>query len=241
MQSALFGLAIAMMLGVAAAKDFQKNYTLPPGGQIIIQNTLGDIKIKGYDGNEIEALAKKTGADSDLVEIDDSSFGNRIDIRIRPAQYRPMDASVEFEIRVPRSVEYNFARLSSFSGKVEVSDIMGRLRAESVRGNVELSDVRGLVIASSFSGNVKVEIGKSQDRNNMRFSSISGNIDITAPSDLSALIEMTSDSGMLKTDFPLEIQESRYGPGRSARGRLGTGKQIIHIRSNTGRVSLSQK
>jgi DUF4097 and DUF4098 domain-containing protein YvlB len=88
---------------------------------------------------------------------------------------------------------------------------------------------------------VKIEMGEGQDRNNMSFSSISGNIDISAPSNLDALVEMSSASGILKTDFPLEIQESRYGPGRSARGRLGKGKQILHIRSVTGRVSLIQK
>jgi DUF4097 and DUF4098 domain-containing protein YvlB len=241
MRISLVGIALAIGLQLASAKDFQKNYILPPGGQIIIENILGDVIVRGYKGNDIEAVARKKGSDRDLVEILDSSLENRIEIHIRPMRFQPMDANVELEIRVPNSIEYNFTRLSSFGGKVEVSDVVGRLRAESVRGNVELSDVRGLVSASSFSGNVKIEIGKNQDRNNMRFSSISGNIDISAPSSLDALVEMSSASGMLKTDFPLEIQESRYGPGRSARGRLGTGKQILNVRSVTGRVSLNQK
>jgi hypothetical protein len=241
MRISLVGLALAIGFQLASAKDFKKNYILPPGGQIIIENILGDVIVKGYKGNDIEAVARKKGADRNLVEIQDSSFGNRIEIHIRPTQFQPIDANVELEIRVPNSIEYNFTRLSSFGGNVEVSDVVGRLRAESVRGNVELSDVRGLVSASSFSGNVKIEIGKAQDGNNMRFSSISGNIDISAPSNLDALIEMSSASGTLKTDFPLEIQESRYGPGRSARGRLGTGRQILHVRSVTGRVSLNQK
>jgi|WetSurSiteA1Bulk_404760.scaffolds.fasta_scaffold34281_1 hypothetical protein len=241
MRISLLGLAVAVSLQLAPAKDFQKKYTLPPGGLIIIENIVGDIIVKGYTGNDIEAQASKKGADSDLIEILDTSVGNRIEIHIRPTQFQRIDASVEFEIRVPNSIEYNFARLSSFGGNVEVTDVIGQLRAESVRGNVELSDITGLVSASSFSGNVKIDIGKTQDRNNMRFSSVSGNIDISAPSNLDALIEMSSASGMLKTDFPLDIQESRYGPGRSARGRLGTGKQILRVRSVTGRVSLHQR
>jgi hypothetical protein len=241
MRISLISLAVAFSFQLASAKDFRKDYTLPPDGQIIIENILGDIKVTGYKGKNIEAMASKKGADSDSIEILDTSLGNRIEIHIRPTQFRKIDASVEFEIRVPESIEYNFTRISSFSGNVEVSNVVGRLRAESVRGNVELTDVKGLVSASSFSGNVKIEIGKVQDRNNMRFSSVSGNIDISAPSDLDALVEMSSSSGTLKTDFPLEIQESRYGPGRSARGRLGEGKQILRVRSVTGRVSLQQK
>jgi hypothetical protein len=241
MRLSLVGFAITLGLQLASAGDFRRSYTLPPSGQIIIENILGDIKVQGYKGNVIEALAKIKGSDSDSVEILDSSFGNRIEIHIRPTRFQQIDASVDFEIRVPASIEYTFTRLSSFAGKVEVSDVIGRLRVESVRGSVALSDVRGLISASSFSGNVRMEIGKSQDGNNMRFSSISGNIDISAPSNLDAMVEMSSASGMLKTDFPLEIQESRYGPGSSARGKLGAGKQILHIRSVTGRVSLSQK
>jgi hypothetical protein len=241
MRISLLSLAVAFSLQLAPAKDFQKKYTLPPGGLIIIENIVGDIVVRGYKGNEIEAQASKRGADSDLIEILDTSEGNRIEIHIRPTQFQKIDASVEFEIRVPNSIEYNFARLSSFGGNVEVTGVIGRLRAESVRGNVELNDITGLVSASSFSGNVKIDIGKTQDRNNMRFSSVSGNIDISAPSNLDAFVEMSSASGMLKSDFPLEIQESRYGPGRSARGKLGAGKQILRVRSVTGRVSLHQR
>jgi len=241
MRMSFVGLALAIGLQLASAKDFKKNYLLTREGQIHIENVLGDVIVKGYKGTEIEAVARIKGADSNSIEILDLSLGNRVEIRIRPTQFKPVDARVQFEIRVPNSIEFNFTRLFSFGGHVEVSDIMGRLRAESVRGNVVLKDVRGLVSASSFSGNVKMEISKGRDRNNMRFSSVSGNIDISAPSDLDALIEMSSESGMLKTDFPLEIIASRYGPGRSARGRLGEGKQILRIRSVTGRVSLSQR
>jgi hypothetical protein len=219
MRISLLSLAVAFSLQLAPAKDFQKKYTLPPGGLIIIENIVGDIVVRGYKGNEIEAQASKRGADSDLIEILDTSEGNRIEIHIRPTQFQKIDASVEFEIRVPNSIEYNFARLSSFGGNVEVTGVIGRLRAESVRGNVELNDITGLVSASSFSGN----------------------IDISAPSNLDAFVEMSSASGMLKSDFPLEIQESRYGPGRSARGKLGAGKQILRVRSVTGRVSLHQR
>jgi hypothetical protein len=241
MRKSLLGLAVIFSLPLAVAGDFRKTYTLPPEGQIIIENILGDIKVTGYKGNSIEIAGKRKGPDRDSIEILDSSLGNRIEIHLRYAQIQGSDARVDFEVRVPNSVEYNFSRLSSFSGNVSVSDVTGRLRAESVRGKVELKNVRGLVSASSFSGEVKAELSRHQDGNSMRFSSISGDIIVSAPPKLDALIEITCASGMLRTDFPLDIQELRYGPGRSARGRLGSGKQILHIRSVTGKVSLIQK
>ncbi len=75
----------------------------------------------------------------------------------------------------------------------------------------------------------------------MTFRSISGNVEVSAPSNLDALVDMSTASGMLKTDFPIDVQERRYGPGREARGRLGSGKQILWINSQSGRVSLIQK
>jgi DUF4097 and DUF4098 domain-containing protein YvlB len=234
----MMGLAFLFSFQLVQGKDFHKNYTLLPGGQIFIENFMGDIKVKGFKGDTIEIVATKKGDDSDKIEILDNSMADRIDIRLRPPQFPVSDARVDFDVRVPESVEYNFTRISSFSGNVDISGVVGRLNAESVRGNVALKDVKGLVSASSFSGNIRVDIGKAQERSNMRFSSISGNIDVSAPADLDAVVDISCSSGLLRTDFPLEVQELRYGPARSARGRLGEGMQILRIRSVTGRVNL---
>ncbi len=241
MRKSLAGLAIVFSIQLAFAQDFRKSYSISAGGQIMIANHLGDIKVTGYKGSSIEVVARKKGPDRDLIEIEDRSFGDRIDIHpgfLKPGQE---NCSVDFEVRVPKSIEYNFSRLWSFNGKVEVSNVTGRLRAESVRGDVKVKGVSGLVSASSLSGNVSVDIDQGSSRSNMRFSSISGNIDVRAPGNLDALIDMSSVSGLLRTDFPIEVQELRYGPGRSARGRLGSGTQILRISSVSGQVSLIRK
>jgi DUF4097 and DUF4098 domain-containing protein YvlB len=186
-------------------------------------------------------VANKAGPDRELVKIIDFSRGERIDVHPRFMKFGHGNATVDFEVRVPASSEYNFSRLSSRGGKVKVSNVTGRLRAESMRGDVEISGVKGLVTASSHSGNVSVEIVMGADRSHMRVSSISGNIDVLAPANLDAFVEMSSIGGLLKTDFPIEVQEMRYGSGRSARGKLGTGKQLLHLRSVTGQVSLMQR
>jgi len=241
MRSSVIWLALTFSLHSAMAEDFRKTYSIPPGGQILIGNILGSVKVKGYKGNNIEVVAHKKGPERDQVEIQDQSAGNRIDLRPIYPQFHSGNTTVDFELRVPSSIAYNFSRLSSFSGDVEVSNVMGGLRAESVRGNVDVRAVRGMVSASSVSGNVNVEIDQAEGRSNMRFSSISGNISVRAPAGLDALIDMSSMSGLLKTDFPIEIQERRYGPGLSARGRLGNGKQILHMTSVSGIVSLNQR
>ncbi len=75
----------------------------------------------------------------------------------------------------------------------------------------------------------------------MRFSSVSGNVNVIAPANLDAPVDMQSISGSLKTNFNnVEVQEQRYGPGRKAFGRTGpAGKYSLRIDSVSGRVSLT--
>ena len=237
----MVALAIAFSLQMTYAQDFQKSYNVSAGGQIVIWNFQGDIKVKGYKGDSIEVAAEKKGPDRNLIEIIDGSFGERVDLHPRYLQFGHGNAKVDFEVRVPQSIEYNFSRISSMGGKVEVSDVLGRLWAETMRGNIEIKNVKGLVSASSNSGNISVEIDDASGHSHMRFSSISGDIEVRAPSGLDAFVDMSSISGLLKSDFPIEIQEMRYGSGRSARGKLGSGKQLLHLRSVRGEVSLLRK
>ncbi len=154
MRACLAGFAVLFTLQLTLAQDFQKKYDLSAGGQILIRNYLGNVKVEGYPGTSIEVKAYKKGPDRDLIQISDLSVDNRIEVLSRFPPFYNGTSTVDFEVRVPSSVEYNFTRLSSFGGNVEVSHVIGRLRAESVRGNVDVKDVLGLVSASSISGNV---------------------------------------------------------------------------------------
>jgi hypothetical protein len=238
---AIFAALLSAFLQLGLSQDFKRTYVLSSGGEIRIGNISGDVKVTGYNGNSIEVIAHKKGRERNLIEIGDFSFGNRIDLRSYYPQMRGGDASVEFEVRVPGTVEYDFSRLWSVSGNVKVSNVSGHLRADSTSGNVEIFDVNGLVSGWTVSGNVTAEISRNQDSGNMSFSSISGNVNVRAPADLDAAVEMSSLSGSLKTDFPIETQERRYGPGRSARGKLGSGRQSLRINTVSGHVSLIRR
>lgn len=235
-------MSICLLAGSnAAAQDFQRSYSIGQGGHIRIRNISGDIKVTAYSGRDVVVAGYKTGRDRDVVEIEDSSADDRIDLRVRYPERCNCDAGVNFEVKVPQNVDYNFDHISSVSGSVELEGVRGRIRAESVSGNVDILDVTGMVSASSVSGNVDADISKVEGSGDMKFSSVSGNVYVKAPSSLDADVEMSTVSGSLRTDFPIEIIERRYGPGRSARGRVGNGSCSLRITSVSGRVSLTKK
>ncbi len=239
-QSKCLGILLFSALAAATglAQDFHKVYPIGAGGRVSIRNISGDVQIQGYNGEGVVVDGYKVGRDRDLVTIDDTSGADSIDLHVRYPEHSHSNASVNFSVKVPQSVEYNFDMISSVSGNISVLGVKGRMRAKSVSGNVEVKGISGLVTAESISGDVDVDINTVSGTGEMKFSSISGDVSVRAPKDLNADVEMSTISGSLRTDFPIEIHEPRYGPGRSARGRLGNGSNNIRINSVSGRVSL---
>jgi hypothetical protein len=237
-RSGMIGIVLLLSVQLSSAQEFDKEYDLKAGKPVIIINPLGDIRVSAYDGDVIKITASVKGDDREKIQFIDRSSGNRVEIFTRYPAFPPGDARVDFEVRIPEEHDYDFRRLSSPGGNVEVSDVKGRLWAESVRGNVLLRNFRGLATASSVSGNILGYLDESVERNNIRFSSNSGNITVRAHADLDAFIEITSGSGSIKTDFPLKVQDMRYGPGQSAHGRLGKGIQILQISSIFGHIQM---
>jgi hypothetical protein len=244
MKKTLLGMAFALIALVSAvsasAQDFQKSYSLTSGGQIKIGNISGDIVVTGYDGNAILVSATKEGRDSDKIDVEDLSSGNRIDVRVRYPKHCNCNASINFKVQVPRSISYDFESISSVSGSVEMQGVTGSIHANSVSGEVRVKDVSGSVNANSVSGSVEVEIQKLSGNDDMKFNSVSGSVNVRLPGNIDADVDMSTMSGSLKTDFPLEVQKEKYGPRNSARGRLGDGSRRLRMSSVSGSLTLSR-
>ncbi|MBI1763380.1 MAG: DUF4097 family beta strand repeat protein [Acidobacteria bacterium] len=253
---ALAAFWLAALTLAASAQDFQQTYQLGPEGVVNIRAVSGNVTVLGYDGEVIVVTATKKGRDRDLVTIEDNSTSNRVEVRDRYPERCNCHVSVNFEVKVPRRINYRFDSFSSVSGDVEVSNVTGELRAKSVSGsvvikgavgnvtansvsgNVEVGEVAGTVNAKSTSGNVQVEIVRLESAGNMDFGSVSGNVTVRVPGNLDADVEMSALSGDLRSDFPIQIEKKEYGPGRSARGRLGNGSRHVKMSSISGNLSL---
>lgn len=245
-----------MLVTTATAQDFQKSYQLGTGGSISIRNVSGNIVVSGYDGEGVTVAAFKEGRDRDKVEVEDLSSPNRIELRARYPQNCNCDVSLRFEVRVPRSSNYNFGNLSAASGNIEVAgvkgqigirtasgdimvkDVAGTINASAASGDVRVRDIVGEVNARSASGNVDVEITRLEGAQEMKFSAASGDVHVKLPANLDAEVEMSSINGSVKTDFPIEVRQRAHGPGSHASGRLGAGARRLRISSASGNVSL---
>ncbi|MBO0857297.1 MAG: DUF4097 family beta strand repeat protein [Chloracidobacterium sp.] len=253
---AIFAALICLLFSMnAAAQDFSKSYEIGQGGSISVRNISGGVKVTGYEGESVLVLGFKEGRDRDLVTVEDNSAGNKVDVRAHYPENCDCNASIRFEVKVPL-LAYKFETISSVSGDVEVTGVRGDLRAKSVSGAVTVRGVAGAVNASSTSGdvhvleingavsgkstsgNVEVEITQLSGAGDMEFASTSGDVHVKIPANLDADVRMSTFSGGLKTDFPLNIEEPEHGPGHRASGRVGGGLRNLKLSSTSGSVSL---
>ena len=171
---AIFSTLVLLLLSLSvAAQDFRKTYEVGQGGSINVRNVSGDVKVTVYEGETVLVLGFKEGRDRDLVSVEDNSQGNNVDVRARYPQNCDCNASIRFEVKVPRG-SYKFDAISSTSGDVEVTGVSGDLRAKSTSGNVTVRGVTGAVIASSTSGNVYV----GEINGTVSGKSTSGNVEV---------------------------------------------------------------
>jgi DUF4097 and DUF4098 domain-containing protein YvlB len=240
----------------ASAQDFQKSYNLGEGAAVQIANVSGDIELKGYDGSALVVNAYKQGRDREMVEVVDESTPGRVQLRASYPRNCQCDASVRFEVRVPRSSGLSFDKISTASGNlhaegftgrvtlatasgdVSVRRVGGEIKASSASGTVRVSDSTGTVNANSASGDVEVELTRVDGGGDMRFSSASGDVHVRMPSNIDAQVSMSTVSGSIETNFPIEVKTSRYGPGSRAQGQLGSGSRTLKLSSASGNISL---
>ncbi len=254
-------LASIMLLASVAvsAQDFERSYRLGGAGTVSIRNVSGNIEITAHDGDAVLVRATKEGEDRDMVEVEDLSAGDRVELRAKyPRDCRRCNVSLHFEVRVPRNASVRLdpittasgnikitgvrgdIKVNTASGDVDVESVAGQINAATASGEMRVRDVAGAVNASSASGNVEVDITRLEGGEGMKFSSASGNVSVRLPSGLDADVYMSTASGRITTDFPVEVRDSRHGSGSRAEGRLGSGGRNLRITTASGDVSLTK-
>ena len=229
-----------LFITTAVAQDFQKSYQISAGGRVDIHTRSGPVTIAGYDGDAVIVKGFKNGRDRDVVKIEDLSIANQVEVRARYPEICKCDASVRFEVQVPRSIVLRFDEVATMSGDIEVHDVTGELNVRSMSGAIFITDVRGSINARSMSDNVVAEIARPEEIKEMTFTSLSGDVIVKLKDVLDANIDLSSSSGTVKTDFPLEVRRDKYGPRRWVQSRLGSGSRRLRLESLSGNVSLTQ-
>jgi Uncharacterized conserved protein len=123
-------------------------------------------------------------------------------------------------------------RVSTGNGDVEVRDAKGAVRVSTGNGRVTVSTAQGPVEARSGNGDIDVRMTALKPSEDMTFSTGSGDVRVTLPTDYNGELDATTGNGTISSDFDLKV-EGRMSP-RRVRATIGSGGARLRLATGNG-------
>lgn len=244
-------LAACVWLGAAATSaaqtDFEWNGQLAPGQRIEVIGLNGSIHASPSPSGNVVVTAVKTagrrGNPADVrVEMVTNSNGVTVCVvypggdGCRPGggqnNSNDNDTRVDFDVQVPVGVNL---QARSVNGSIDAQGLQSDTEATTVNGSVTLSTA-GSARATTVNGSINAAMGQAVWRNGGRFTTVNGQVTLRLPAAVNADVRVSTVSGGIQSDFPLQISTDP-GP-KHAEGVLGGGGQRLDITTVNGQVTL---
>jgi len=195
-----------------------------------VKNINGDLKVTGYDGDEIlvtgsKTIRKKRG-DLDQKIINEIYLSQEehegtiylyvqapgVKVEFKDGRMRHSmnwnrdrwddydEVHFEFNIEVKMPKDMMVKASTVNGGKLIVEDMMNGVDAGNVNGDVVLKEIAGKTNAHTVNGDIEVYFAKSPTQDS-RFNTVNGSMEIYSPKDLGAVVTFESLHGDLYTDF----------------------------------------
>jgi hypothetical protein len=148
--------------------------------------------------------------------------------RIKVGSDNP-NRSITFEIEAPARTDLKLKTVNG--GEILVENIEGDLTVSNTNGGITLNNVAGTVNAGTTNGSVRASLTRVTADQDMAFTSLNGNVDVTLPPTTRANLRLRSDNGDVYSDFDVQlaasapvVQESR---GSNGRYRISRNRSIV--------------
>ncbi|NNE47508.1 MAG: DUF4097 family beta strand repeat protein [Rhodothermales bacterium] len=106
-------------------------------------------------------------------------------------------------------------------GDILVTGVSGEMEVNAANGSIALAEVSGPVVAHAHAGSLTATFESITDARPMAFSSWSGDVEVTFPSQVSAKLKMRTDHGEILSEFDLSGKvASLENVGKDGRQRL---------------------
>jgi putative adhesin len=250
-----FLLAAALAVGVAhvaAQTDFEWRGALATGQTLEIKGINGDVRAQASASTDASVTAVKTarrGNPADVhIEVVPHAGGVTIcavypDVagqepnRCEPggnskSHTRNNDTTVRFDVHVPVGVTF-IGR--TVNGSVEGDGLNGDAEGHTVNGSVRLTTT-GTASGNTVNGSLNLSMGRTDWRDEAKFSTVNGSITLRLPAYLSANLHATTLNGEIESDFP--ITTTGAVNRRRIDGTIGNGGQPLTLSTVNGSVKL---
>jgi len=240
-------------LGVSASvtETEEMTFEVNADARISLENVNGDIRITGGSGGKVHLVAvKKAGSQEYLdklkVVVDADKDYIRIETRHPSSEGRWFNwndgndnsGSVSYVLEVPETV--NLDSISTVNGDVEITAVLGKVKAETVNGSLEAMGLEGDVNLETVNGSIRAEFERMGGGQRVSADAVNGKIVLVLPVDASARVEAETVNGSIDADdFGLEPEKGFVG--RDLSGEIGGGNARISLDTVNGSIEISKK
>jgi DUF4097 and DUF4098 domain-containing protein YvlB len=225
---------------------------------LVVNNISGPVKIEGWTGNHIEVHYVKQARGRkalDELRIEIKEEGENLRIRpIYPVSARARFGSVSFEVKVPAGLKE--LEVHNISGQIEIrnlaSDVAQKLETvsgsistersgdlwiKSISGSLDFAFAGRSLQARSISGRVGGKIRALEPGGSAELETVSGAVELEAFPGMDATLHLSSVSGSISCDFPVQISEKKE---HRLEGRIGQGSSSLNIKTVSGSIRIGQ-
>ncbi|MBZ5584194.1 MAG: DUF4097 domain-containing protein [Acidobacteriia bacterium] len=219
---------------VTPRAEFRQTFAFCPNGRVVIDNLYGDVRISGWDRDEVrvEAFKRGPGRLDDARIVVDSSSG-LVSIRTLYLGSGEQPANVEYRISVPRGASLQDIHL--VNGGLSLTGLTGPVKASAVNGDIRAEGLAGEADLSTVNGRLEIDLAQVNRSRPISLSSVNGSISLSIPSGAGASLEARNLSGGIQADLK---RAWRALDGHLLRATLNRGGAPITLRSVNGEISI---
>ena len=205
-----------------ATRQMQFVSKVKAGAPLVIRNNIGRIIVQpSKDGKcDVRAVIRGKAKTSNEARTKVEQVGMTVNSSENRYYIEPItrdggewdDLNVDLFVTVPAGIEPD---IQTKMGRVELYDFEGKIKAVTDMGAIKAVNTTGDVDLLTRMGS----------------------IEFIAPKDLSAKVNIQTKMGSIKSDLPVEIDQSDMFR-KSAQGTFGTGQGNIRINTDMGSISL---
>jgi hypothetical protein len=226
-----------------AATDRQtKTVAMTPGRKIVVDVTIGAVRIEGQDRTDAEIVVERQAPSPDLFAkfpILITEEPRRLGIRVVQADGAADPAlKADIVIRVPLDVEFDAVKIAE--GRLSIDTFRGGITAEVKRGPIDAASITGTTRLETVIGSITVTNARLAPTGLLRLRAFNGDVRLQlagAPPD--ARVLALSLNGKIASDFPMTTRDS-WGP-RWSEATFGKGEPVVSIDVVNGDVDIRTK
>jgi DUF4097 and DUF4098 domain-containing protein YvlB len=200
-------------------------------------DTVLDLKVPRNAEMKIEVVSADvalTGVGGRLLDVNSVSGKVRLDSEAKEVEIDSVSGNIDLTGKAERG------HLETVSGNIRARGLGGQVKFETVSGDVdaENGDYRELS-AGTVSGDINLR-GKPAKDARIDVETMSGDVHLYLPSDVSAHLRATTFSGSIRSDFG-KVKEEDHGPGSSLDATAGDGDSRVNLQTFSGDIEVRRQ